>query len=146
MSFICVQAIRFTNTDLSNFDKPWSDAHFVFFLFHYHCTRKWMPYIYAIRVVKYFLYFSRPHPNLTLVQKSYRFFVPHLKTSQSVLHWYLYTSMLRHTMVIRFVEFSSGGINKKDFCLGINILKGNNWILRIGLVVSCQTLGIILWF
>ena len=41
--------------------------------------------------------------------------------------------MLRHTMVIRFVEFSSGGINKKDFCVSKNqhtqrkLLNFENW-------------------
>ena len=29
-------------------------------------------------------------------------------------------------------------INKKDFCLSINILEGNYWILRIGIVGRCQ--------
>ena len=28
-----------TTTDLSNFDKWWSDVHFVSFLFHYYCIR-----------------------------------------------------------------------------------------------------------
>ena len=27
-------------TDLTNFDKRWSDAHFVSFLFYYHCKKK----------------------------------------------------------------------------------------------------------
>ena len=33
---------------------------------------------------------------------------------------------------------SSGGTNKKDFCLRIKILKGNYWILRIVLMGRCQ--------
>ena len=38
-------------------------------------------------------------------------------------------------MVIRVVEFSSGGVqNQKDFYLRINIPKGNYWILKIGVV------------
>ena len=39
--------------------------------------------------------------------------------------------------------------NKKKICLKINIPKGNYWILRIGVVASCQKLVIILlikWF
>ena len=34
--------------------------------------------------------------------------------------------------------FKRGVKNYKDFCLRINILKGNYWILRIGLVGRCQ--------
>ena len=34
--------------------------------------------------------------------------------------------------------------NHKDFCIRINRAKGNYWILRIGIVTSCQKLGIIL--
>ena len=42
-------------------------------------------------------------------------------------------------MVIRVVEFSIGGVeNWKDFCLKINIPKENYWILRIGVMGSCQ--------
>ena len=40
--------------------------------------------------------------------------------------------------------FKPGVQNLKDFCLRINIPKGNYWILRIGVVLSCQKLGIIL--
>ena len=40
--------------------------------------------------------------------------------------------------------FKRGVQNYKDFCLRINILKGNYWILRIGLMGKCQKLGIIL--
>ena len=39
--------------------------------------------------------------------------------------------------------------NQKDFRLNINIPKGTLWILRIGVMVSCQNVGIILvimWF
>ena len=32
----------------------------------------------------------------------------------------------------------------KDCCLKINIPIGNDWTLRIGVVASCQNLGIIL--
>ena len=45
--------------------------------------------------------------------------------------------------------FKWGVQNLKDFCLRINILKGNHWILRIGLMGRCQKLGIVLeskWF
>ena len=42
-------------------------------------------------------------------------------------------------MVVQVVEFSSGGLqNWKGFCLRINMHKGN-----VGVVVSCQKLGII---
>ena len=41
-------------------------------------------------------------------------------------------------------SFQMGVQNYKDFCLRINILKGNYWILRIGLVGRCQKLAIIL--
>ena len=34
--------------------------------------------------------------------------------------------------------FKRGMQNSKDFCLRINILKGNYWILRIGLMGRCQ--------
>ena len=44
-------------------------------------------------------------------------------------------------MVIQVVEFSSGG---KDFCIKINIPKGNYWIFRIGVMGRCQKLCIIL--
>ena len=48
-------------------------------------------------------------------------------------------------MVIWVVKFSSGGIkNWKDLLLRIKIPKGNYWILRIGVVASCQKLNIIL--
>ena len=49
-------------------------------------------------------------------------------------------------MVIRVVEFSSGGYKiRKNFALHrINIPKGNHWILTIGVMGSCQKLGIIL--
>ena len=40
--------------------------------------------------------------------------------------------------------FKRGIQNWKDFCLKINIPIGNDWILRIGKVASCQKLGIIL--
>ena len=45
--------------------------------------------------------------------------------------------------------FKWGIQNWKYFCLKINITKGNYWILTIGVVASCQKLGIILvikWF
>ena len=32
-------AMNLQQTDLSNFDKRWSDAHFVSFLFYYYCTK-----------------------------------------------------------------------------------------------------------
>ena len=42
-------------------------------------------------------------------------------------------------MAIRVAEFSNGGDRiRKIFCLRINILKGNYWILRIGLMGRCQ--------
>ena len=48
-------------------------------------------------------------------------------------------------MVVWVVEFSSGGYKIRNiFCLKINIPKGNYLILRIGVVSSCQKLGIIL--
>ena len=34
--------------------------------------------------------------------------------------------------------FKRGVQNEKDFCLRINILKGNYWILSFGLMASCQ--------
>ena len=40
--------------------------------------------------------------------------------------------------------FKQGIQNWKDFCLKINILKGNDWILRIGVVASIKKFGIIL--
>ena len=40
--------------------------------------------------------------------------------------------------------FKRGVQNQKDFCLRINILRGNYWILRIGLMGRCQKLDIIL--
>ena len=40
--------------------------------------------------------------------------------------------------------FKQGVQNWKDFCLKINIPKGNDRILRIGVVASCEKLGIIL--
>ena len=40
--------------------------------------------------------------------------------------------------------FKQGVHNWKDFCLKINIPKGNYWILRIGVMASFQILGIIL--
>ena len=50
-----------------------------------------------------------------------------------------YTSRRLNTMAIQVVEFSNGGVkNSKDFCLRINMLKGNYWILRIGLMGRCQ--------
>ena len=48
-------------------------------------------------------------------------------------------------MAIPVVEFSRGGYKiRKIFWLKINIPIGNQWILRIGVVASCQKLGIIL--
>ena len=42
-------------------------------------------------------------------------------------------------MVMLVVKVSSDGVqNWKDFCLKINIPKGNYWILRIGLMGRCQ--------
>ena len=43
-----------------------------------------------------------------------------------------------YSLAIQVVEISNGGINLKDLCLRISILKGNNWILRIGFLVRCQ--------
>ena len=45
--------------------------------------------------------------------------------------------------------FKQGIQNQKDFCLKISIPKENSWILRIGVMASCQNLSIILvitWF
>ena len=39
--------------------------------------------------------------------------------------------------------FKRGVQNKKDFCLRINKLKGNDWILKIGLMGRCQKLSVI---
>ena len=47
-------------------------------------------------------------------------------------------------MAIQVVEFSSGGTKLDMFCLRITILKGNYWILIIGLMGRCQKWGIIL--
>ena len=48
-------------------------------------------------------------------------------------------------MVVRIVEFSNVGVqNWKDFCLKLNIPKGNDWILSIGIMASYQKLGIVL--
>jgi hypothetical protein len=48
-------------------------------------------------------------------------------------------------MVILVVEFSSEGAqNWKDFCLKINIPKGNYLIVRIDIMGRFQKLGIIL--
>ena len=48
-------------------------------------------------------------------------------------------------MAIPVVEFSREGYKiRKDFSLKININKGNHWLLRIGVVTSCQKLSIIL--
>ena len=44
----------------------------------------------------------------------------------------------------RLLSFQVGDKNWKDFCLKINIPKGNDLILRIGVVESCQKLGIVL--
>ena len=53
-------------------------------------------------------------------------------------------------MVLQVVEFSIGGYKiNKIFCLKINIHEGNSRKLRIGVMASCQKLGIILiitWF
>ena len=43
--------------------------------------------------------------------------------------------------VIGIVKFSRG---RTKFALKMNKLKGNSWILRIGVITSCQKLGIIL--
>ena len=40
--------------------------------------------------------------------------------------------------------FKRGIQNYKDFCLKINMPKWNSWVLRIGIMASCQKLGIIL--
>ena len=48
------------------------------------------------------------------------------------------------TMATRVVEFSNGGVQKKDLWPKINILKGNHCILRILGVPVCQKLGMIL--
>ena len=47
------------------------------------------------------------------------------------------------------VDYGNTGYqNWKEFCLKINIPKGNEWILRIAVVASCPKLGIIFknWF
>ena len=47
-------------------------------------------------------------------------------------------------MAVRVMEFTSGATKLEYFCLGINILKGNYRILRIGLwggVNKCQNLS-----
>ena len=50
---------------------------------------------------------------------------------------------LTDIMEVQGVEFSSGGYEiRKKKCLRINMLKGNYWILRIGLVGRCLKLGI----
>ena len=36
---------KFTTTDQSNFDKQWSDAYFVFFLFYYNCIFLRLSYV-----------------------------------------------------------------------------------------------------
>ena len=55
------------------------------------------------------------------------------------------TPMAWYYMVIWVVEFSSGGTKLERFLLkNQHIPKGNYWILRIGVVASCQKLGIIL--
>ena len=54
----------------------------------------------------------------------------------------LHISMYYGSMGCRV--FQRGIQNWKDFRLKINIPKGNDWILRIGVVASCQKLGIIL--
>ena len=46
-------------------------------------------------------------------------------------------------MAIRVVEFSSGGYKIRN-CLKLSISKRNDWILRIGVVESCQKMDIIL--
>ena len=63
------------------------------------------------------------------------------KTSKSTsVHW-MWEGLPTYIMVIRVVEFSSGGVqNYKDFCLRINIPKGIFWILRIGLTGSLSSL------
>ena len=43
-----------------------------------------------------------------------------------------------NNMVIRVVEFSSGGTKLERFLQTINIPKGNDWILSFGLMASCQ--------
>ena len=50
----------------------------------------------------------------------------------------------KHTGNTGCQVFKCGLQNWKDFCLRINIHKGNYWILWIGVVMSCQKLGIIL--
>ena len=50
-----------------------------------------------------------------------------------------------YTMAISVVEFPREGYKfRKFFLLKINIPKGNKSILRMGVVASCQKLGIIL--
>ena len=47
--------------------------------------------------------------------------------------------------VLQVVEFFKWGVqNWKDFCLKINIPKGNYWILSIGVMARSQKSGIIL--
>ena len=48
-----------------------------------------------------------------------------------------------YSMVIRIVEFSSGGYKIRRIWR-INVPKGDYWILRIGLMANCQKVGIIL--
>ena len=71
--------------------------------------------------------------------------VPSMNTG--LLYTYLRKTVLQSCMyvlgiimAIRVVVFSSrGGVqNWKDFCLRIKTLKGNCWILRIGLTERCQ--------
>ena len=48
-------------------------------------------------------------------------------------------------MAIPVVEFSSEGYKiRKAFLQESTVVKWNYWILRIGVVASCQKLGIIL--
>jgi hypothetical protein len=50
-------------------------------------------------------------------------------------------------MVIRVVEFLREGYKiRKIFCLKINMPKGNNSILRIGVMESCQNWALDLLF
>ena len=40
-----------------------------------------------------------------------------------------------------FQVFKWGVGNLKEFCLWVNIVKGNYWILRIGVMARCQKIG-----
>ena len=51
-------SFKFTITDLSNFDKWWSDAHHVSFLFYYYCTFTKLHFVSSLEWVKCFPKFT----------------------------------------------------------------------------------------